>query len=298
MANGSLLILSSNSSGVEDDADGQQQSAAGEQDAPGGDQESDGSGELHDYASALVSLTVLLVAAYLCVFLGFLITYSWACGAVFVAVVNDLIGQPSSVVWDSWDGFKLGLRSFSDPIGLRWVVRDALSFLLSMKFFGRVHDARALMFFMRQRLMPIYGMVPWVKVYGRDISGTGLLSAWFLIDIVIGGVLAVDPWISVLDSRKSGEEIVKEAFYSIWTRFSEAVILRCVETTFCGIRMQWQLSQSLGPAFAAAFQSTVEVYFLVTWLYFYLGIRCRDANSGRRRFEVTAELEEALRGGG
>ncbi|KAK4776089.1 hypothetical protein SAY87_024050 [Trapa incisa] len=248
----------------------------------------------HRDAAAFFFLVSFLSAAYGWVILGFLVAYSWAYGTVFVVVLNDLVGRLSSLVWVLGDGSRLGLRRLSGYISLIWAVRDALTQLLGICFFGEIQDQYSFFkLFVRLKLMPFSVILPWVRGFDREIAG--FLSAWFLTDTVIGLAFVLDGWIAIVDSRKSVREIAKEGCHLVVTMLSQAVQLKCLEAILCGISMRWMLTQSLGSVFAAVFQSTMEVYFMVAWLFFYLSTRCGDANSQGRRFELR-ELEEAIQG--
>ncbi|OWM82412.1 uncharacterized protein LOC116207864 [Punica granatum] len=291
------LLLSSDSSELDDKQNVDKRQTSGEQ-------EFDRAVDLqffikglemgHREAAAFFFLISFLSAAYGWVILGFLVTYSWAFGAVFVAVVNDLQGRFSSLFGVLWEGSRLGLRRLSGFILMRWAVRDTLTQLLGLWFFGEIEDQYSFFkLFVRLKLMPFSVMLPWVRGFDREISW--FLFAWFLIDTVIAYVFALDAWIAIVDSRKSGREIVKEGCYLVLTMFSQAVQLKCLEAILCGTFVRWVLARVLGRVFASVVQSTMEVYFMVVWLFFYLSTRCRDANSEGRRFELR-ELEAAFRG--
>lgn len=293
----SLLLPSNNSS----EADEQQNASKRE---PPGEQEFDGTVDLQFFikglelgrreAAAFFFLVSFLSAAYGWVILGFLVTYSWAFGAVFVAVVNDLLGRFSSLIGVLWDGSRLGLRRLSGFILMRWAVRDALTQLLGLWFFGKIEDQYSFFkLFVRLKLMPFSVILPWARGFDREISR--FLIAWVLIDTIIAFIFAVDAWIAIVDTRRSGREIVREGCYLVSTKFSQAIQLKCLEAIFCGALVRWLLARLLGRVAAAVVQSAIEVYFMVAWLFFYLSARCRDANSDGRRFELR-ELEAALQG--
>uniref|UniRef100_A0A7N0RHT3 Uncharacterized protein n=1 Tax=Kalanchoe fedtschenkoi TaxID=63787 RepID=A0A7N0RHT3_KALFE len=69
---------------------------------------------------ALFLLVCFMSAAYGWVILGFLMTYSWVLGIVFVAVVNDLLGKEVSLFGTFFDGCRLGMKRLSSFILLRW----------------------------------------------------------------------------------------------------------------------------------------------------------------------------------
>ncbi|KAJ7972384.1 Transmembrane protein, partial [Quillaja saponaria] len=165
-------------------------------------------------ATALFFLVSFLSAAYVWVILVFLVTYSWVLGIVFITVVNDLLGRFSSFVGVIWDGSRLGLKRLSGFILMRWAVRDALTQLLGLWYFGEVEDQYSFFkLFVRLKLMPFSIMSPWIRGFEKEISG--FLFTWFLIDTVVAFIFSIDAWVAIVDSRRSGREIVKEGCYLI-----------------------------------------------------------------------------------
>ncbi|GAV67876.1 hypothetical protein CFOL_v3_11380 [Cephalotus follicularis] len=246
-------------------------------------------------AATLFFLVSFLSAAYGWVILGFTAIYSWVLGIVFVTVVNEMIGRRfNSFVGVVWDGSRLGLKRLTGFILMRWAVRDALTQLLGLWYFGEIQDQYSFFkLFLRLKLMPFSIMSPWIRGFEKEISG--FLFAWVLLDTLLALILAVDAWVAVVDTRRSGREIVKEGCYLIWTMLNEAMQLKCVEAIFCGSFARWFLSRVCGRTFAAVFQSTVEVYFMVAWLIYYFAARYRDANAEGRRFG-RRELEGLING--
>ncbi|XP_047165216.1 uncharacterized protein LOC124834549 [Vigna umbellata] len=245
-------------------------------------------------AAALFFLVSFLSAAYGWVILVFLVTYSWVLGVVFVSVVNDLLGRFSSVTVLVWDGSRLGLKRLSGFILMRWAVRDALTQLLGLWYFGEIEDQYSFFkLFVRLKLMPFSVMSPWVRGFEREISG--FLFTWFLVDTFVAFIFSVDAWVAIVDSRKSGREIVKEGCYLISTMFNQAIQVKCLEAILCGSFVRWGLGRVCGRSFAKMFQSTMEVYFMVTWLLFYFVATCKDADLHGRRFGQR-ELEGLVEG--
>ncbi|CAI0472339.1 unnamed protein product [Linum tenue] len=245
-------------------------------------------------AAALFYLISFLSAAYGWVILGFTAMYSWILGIVFVAVVNDLLERFSSFVGILWDGSRLGLKRLTGFILMRWAVRDALTQLVGLWYFGEIEDQYSFFkLFVRLKLMPFSVMSPWIGGYEKEISG--FLFTWFLLDTLVGLVFAVDAWVTIVDSRRTGREIVKEGCYMISTMFHQAVQLKCMEAILCGSATRWVLARVLGKYLAAMLQSVVEVYFMVAWLIFYFAARCKEANSEGRRFG-RRELEGLIDG--
>ncbi|KAJ7976943.1 Transmembrane protein [Quillaja saponaria] len=245
-------------------------------------------------AAALFFLVSFLSAAYGWVILVFLVTYSWVLGIVFITVVNDLLGRFSSFFGVIWDGSRLGLKRLSGFILMRWAVRDALTQLLGLWYFGEIEDQYSFFkLFVRLKLMPFSILSPWIRGFEKEISG--FLFAWFLIDTFVAFIFSIDAWVAIVDSRRSGREIVKEGCYLISTMFNQAVQIKCLEAIFCGSFVRWVLARICGNFLAKVFQSTVEIYFMVAWLIFYFSARCKDANLQGRRFGQR-ELEGLIEG--
>ncbi|KAF5747875.1 hypothetical protein HS088_TW05G00605 [Tripterygium wilfordii] len=245
-------------------------------------------------AAALFFLVSLLSAAYGWVIIGFIAIYSWVLGVVFITVVNDLLGRFSSFVGLLWDGSKLGLKRLTGFILMRWAVRDALTQLLGLWYFGEIEDQYSFFkLFVRLKLMPFSVMSPWIRGFEKEISG--FLFTWFLLDTFVSFIFALDGWIAIVDHRRSGREIVKEGCYLILTMMNKAIKIKCFEAILCGSFARWVLTMLFGKFLAAIFQSAVEVYFMVAWLIFYFVARSRDANSEGRRFG-RRELEGLIEG--
>ncbi|GAB4856676.1 hypothetical protein Ancab_014591 [Ancistrocladus abbreviatus] len=245
-------------------------------------------------AAALFFLVGVLSAAYGWVILGFVITYSWVLGIAFVAVVNDLLGRDSSFAETVWSGSRLGLKRLSGFILMRWAVRDALTQFLGLWFFGEIEDQYSFFkLFLRLKLMPFSITSPWIGGYQKEISG--FLFAWFLMDTLVAFMLAVDSWVTIVNTRRSGREIVKEGCNLLATKFHQAVQLKCLEVILSGPFVRWVIAQFCGRSIAIIFQSMAEVYFMVAWLIFYFSARCRDASLSGRSFG-RRELEGIIEG--
>ncbi|KAL7195579.1 hypothetical protein ACSBR1_035746 [Camellia fascicularis] len=234
-------------------------------------------------ASALCFLIFLLSAAYGYVIVGFLVTYSWVLGIVFVVVVNHFLGRYCSWVGTIWDGSSLGIKRLSGFILMRWAVRDALTQILGLWFFGEIEDQYSFFkIFMRLKMMPFSIVSPWIQGFEKETAG--FLVAWILLDMIVEFVFAVDSWVAIVDSRRSGREIVKKGCYLLSMMFKQAVIIKCLESMLCGPFTRWTLARFFGKWFAMAFQSMMEVYFMVAWLIFYIAVRSKDAASLGRTF--------------
>ncbi|XP_024004196.1 uncharacterized protein LOC112081627 [Eutrema salsugineum] len=245
-------------------------------------------------AVALFYLVSFLSAAYGWVVLGFTTVYSLVLAIMFVTVINDLLGRFPSFLGVVWSGSRLGFKRVTGFVLMRWAVRDALTQLLGLWYFGEVEDQYSFFrLFFRLKLMPFTVMPPWIRGFEKEISG--FLFAWFLLDTFIGLVLAVDAFVAIVDPRRRGREIVKEGLYLVSLLLHQAVQLKCLEAILCGSFFRWVLIRIVGKSFASVIQSGLEVYFMAAWLVFYLAARCKDAHAEGRRFG-RREMENLIDG--
>ncbi|XP_071720800.1 uncharacterized protein [Rutidosis leptorrhynchoides] len=247
----------------------------------------------HHEMTTLLFLLGGLSASYGFAMFGYVVTYAWVLGIIFVVVVNDLLKVYKSFLRTLWDGSNLGLKRLSGYIVMRWALRDALTQLLGVWFFGEIEDQYSfLKIFVRLKLMPFSIVSPWVKGFEREIYG--FLLSWFLLDTLVSFVFAVDAWIAMVDTRKSVKEVVKEGCHLLSIMLHPAINLKCLEGIVCGSFTRWVLSGLFGKLFASAFQSFMEVYFMVAWLLYYFSVKSKDANSigvpfGNRELERLLE---------
>ncbi|KAE8679382.1 isocitrate dehydrogenase family protein [Hibiscus syriacus] len=244
----------------------------------------------HQDAGTLFFLVSLLSFSYGWVILGFTTIYSLVLGVLFVTIVNVLIERFVSFWGAFWDGSKMGLKRLTGLILMKWAVRDAVSQLLGLWYFGEIQDHYSFFkLFVRLKLMPFSVMSPWTRVFEKEISG--FLFTWFLVDTLVLFAFSLAPWIAIEDPRRTGREIIREGCYFLSTMLSQAIQIKCYEAILGGSFATWVLTIIGGELFATVVQAALEVYFMVAWLIFYFVVRCREANTegrryGRRELEV------------
>ncbi|GAB2229641.1 hypothetical protein Droror1_Dr00013889 [Drosera rotundifolia] len=234
-------------------------------------------------AAALFFLVFFFSAAYGWVILAFVITYSWVLGIVFVTVLNNLLGRDISF-WESvWSGSRLGLKKLSGFIVMKWAVRDALTQVLGLWYFGEIEDQYSfLKLILRLKLMPFSATMPPVVGIQKEVSG--FLVAWFWMDTIVSFLFAVDSWVTIVSFRRRGSEIVKEGCGLLGVMFQQAVRIKGIEIIACGSIPKFILDPFCGRSVAIVFRSLMEVYFMVVWLVFYLSAKYKDASLSGRRF--------------
>ncbi|XP_022767330.1 uncharacterized protein LOC111311837 [Durio zibethinus] len=248
----------------------------------------------HRDAAALFFLVSFLSAAYGWVILGFTAIYSLVLGVLFVTVVNGLIGRFVSFFGAFWDGSKVGLKRLTGFVLMKWAVRDAVTQLLGLWYFGEIEDHYSFfMLFVRLKLLPFSVMAPWIRGYEKEISG--FLFTWFLMDTLVSFAFSLAAWIAIVDSRRTGREIIKEGYYLMSTLLNQAIQIKCYEAILGGSLARWVLAHIGGEFFATVIQAALEVYFMVAWLIFYFVVRCREANAEGRRYG-RRELEALIDG--
>ncbi|KAL3839672.1 hypothetical protein ACJIZ3_024263 [Penstemon smallii] len=244
-------------------------------------------------ANSLFFLAGVLSAAYAYVVVAFIVTYTWSNGIVFLKVVDCLLGNRRSFIRTVWDGSSIGLKRLSGFVLMKWAVRDALAQLMGIYFFGEIEDQYIFFkVFLRMKFMPFANLAPWVR--GHEWESAGFIVVWFLSDLIVGFIFAVDSWIAIVDSRRPGREIVKEGCHMLVALFFPAFVIRWLEAIICGPFGRWALRSLLGDVCTLVFQSLMEVYFMVAWLIFYFAARHKDDTSlgrtfGRRELEGLLE---------
>ncbi|KAL2481384.1 hypothetical protein Adt_34350 [Abeliophyllum distichum] len=248
----------------------------------------------HGDVTSFFFLVGILSAAYAYVVLAFIVTITWVHGIVFLQVVDHLLGNYRSFFRTAWDGSSIGLKRLSGFILMKWAVRDALAQFIGIYFFGEIEDQYMFFkVFLRMKFMPFANVAPWVK--GHEWESAGFIVIWFLCDLIVGFIFAVDSWVVIVDSRRGGREIVKEGCHMLAALFCPAFEIRWLEAIICGSPGRWVLRRIFGDLFTLAFQSVMEVYFMVAWLVFYFAARHKDdallgRTFGRRELEGFLEI--------
>ncbi|KAL3628512.1 hypothetical protein CASFOL_027558 [Castilleja foliolosa] len=232
-------------------------------------------------ATSLFFLAGVLSAAYAYAVFAFIVTYTWASGVVFLKVVDHFLGNYRSLFRTLWDGSNIGIKTLSGFILMKWAVRDALAQLMGIYFFGEIEDQYVFFkVFLRMKFMPFANVTPWVK--GHEWESSGFVVIWFLNDLLVGLIFAIDSWVVIVDSRRGGREIVKEGYRLLVALFWPAFKIRWLEVIICGSLGRWMLKRVFGEVLTMIFQSLMEVYFMVAWLVFYFAARQKDdPNLGR-----------------
>ncbi|KAK6152393.1 hypothetical protein DH2020_015028 [Rehmannia glutinosa] len=249
----------------------------------------------HQDANSLFFLAGVLSAIYAYVVLAYIVTYTWVNGIIFLKVVDHLVGNYRSFFRTVWDGSNIGLKRLSGLILMKWAVRDALAQLMGIFFFGEIEDQYVFFkVFLRMKFMPFANVAPWVR--GHEWESSGFIVVWFLSDLILGFIFAVDSWVAIVNMRRGGREIVKEGCHMLVALFCPAFELRWLEAIICGSVGKWLLRKMMfDDVFTLVFQSLMEVYFMVAWLVFYFAARHKDDASlgrtfGRRELEGFLEF--------
>ncbi|GAA0186180.1 hypothetical protein LIER_33468 [Lithospermum erythrorhizon] len=244
-------------------------------------------------AASFFHLIGFLTAVYAYMIVSYVVTYTWIYGIVFLRVVEGVLGRYRSVFRTMWDGSGIGIKRLAGYVLMRWAVRDALSQVVGIYFFGEVEDQYTIFkVLVRMKLMPFSDVSLLIK--GHERESAGFILTWFFVELVVGFLFAVDSWVAIVDSRKSGKEIMKEGCQMLATMWFPSLEIKCWEAMACGTFTRWMLEAAGGELFALVFQSFMEVYFMVAWLVFYIAARHKEATLMGRTFgqqEVEGFLE-------
>lgn len=172
---------------------------------------------------------------------------------------------------------------------------------LCICFFSEIQDqVKLFKLFVRVKLMPFsltapFPLGPWFAPLEADLSG--FVYAWAVVDMVSAVVLAVNPFVVIMDHnvRRRGPDAMKEGFYLSSLMLSQAIWIKLMETLVCGRAARAALMMIGGRMFAMAVQSVGEVYFMVAWLVFYFAARSKDGELEGRRFG-RRDLEDCING--
>lgn len=249
--------------------------------------------EYHDFTALLYHVGAFS-ASYASVVLGFVLTHAFIQGIIFVLVVNNFCRRYNSFVIVYLNGIFWGLQRLTSFILMRWVIRDTFTQLLALFFFGKIDDRYSLLkIFVRAKFMPFSMTTPWGKGFEKEIQG--YIISWLLLDVFISFVFAVGDWIVMADPRKNRKAAVKEGWHLLSLMLHPAINLKCYEAIVCGPFARGLLARTFGDLIAMAFQSFMEVYFMVAWMMYYLSVKSVDANSHGQPFgqrELEAMLED------
>lgn len=250
-------------------------------------------------AAELLFLVSLLSTAYGWVILGFLFTYCFVLGTVFIGVSNSILDRNRTCYSDCVRaGCRLGVRRLMGFVLLRWAVRDAFTQFLGIWFFSHVEDQYTVFkLFLQLKMLPFSASSssPLIRGSWFNVDMYGFVLVWVIVDTFVALLFSVNCWVTIVDSRRNGVEIVREGCYYISIMFNQAFGVKCLESICCGSLTRWAIARIAGDVFSLYVQSVAEVFFMVVWLVFYFAAKARDAGSGGRSFG-RRELEEAIAG--
>ncbi|XP_023745935.1 uncharacterized protein LOC111894092 [Lactuca sativa] len=249
--------------------------------------------ELHEY-TAITIFILAFAASYWFLVQLFIFTYTKIHGIIFVLVLNDFCKRSYSFAITYSNGSSLAVERLSGSfIVMRWVFRDVFIQLMCFWFLGGIDDPYSqLKIFVWSKFMPFSIMSPWDKGFEKEIYEFKV--SCFLLDKLMSFVFDVGAWIVMADSRKNMNEVVQEVWHLLYLMIESATELKCCEYIVCGRNTKWLLTLCFGELFAMAFQSFMEVYFMVAWLMYYLSVKSIDANSRGQPFGQR-ELKAMLR---
>ncbi|KAJ6888295.1 hypothetical protein NC652_029363 [Populus alba x Populus x berolinensis] len=211
----------------------------------GGDDEENGFSQ--QYMNLRFFITLFVPGYYLLTIVGFTVLYSCISGIVFVVVANDLLGRHDSCISEVvWVGAKVGVKKLTWFFCLRWAVRNAESHGIGLLFVPRIYDQYFLFkLFIWLKLIPFSIVFPWFFELERYMPMYFLL--WWALDEVVVLVMALDCWITIDSSRRTGFEIMKEGYDLISRMWHQAVLIKCYEHVIVeGTAAIYHLSRVLG----------------------------------------------------
>ncbi|KAL7596769.1 uncharacterized protein LOC111894064 [Lactuca sativa] len=231
-------------------------------------------------------------ASYGYLVLGFVSTYAYIHGVIFVLVLNDFCMRYNSFIGTYLNGCSLGLKRLCRNILMRWIIRSVFSLLLGICFFGQIEDKHTLVkIFVRLIFMPYSIFSPWVKGFEKERED--FILPWLFVDFLTSFALTLDPWIVMADPRRNWREVVQEGWNLLSLSLHLAYNLKSFESIVCGPYVRWVFARTFGDFFARALHCFMEVYFMVAWLMYYLSVKSIHANSSGQPFGQR-ELEAML----
>ncbi|KAK1429398.1 hypothetical protein QVD17_11607 [Tagetes erecta] len=244
--------------------------------------------------NTMLTFVGVLSGSYGLMIIAFVVTNIWVHGVVFVLVVNVFLNKhmPFSQIFEK--GAILGSRRLYGFVIMRWAVRDVFTQVLGLFFFGEIEDQDSLFkIFIRMKFMPFSTAFPWIKGFEQEIYG--FMLTWFLLDLVISFVFALDAWVAMADPRKSGKEVMEDGCHLLSIMINPAINLKSLEGIACGSFARHILTHIFGKVFASMIQCFMEVYFMVAWMMHYLSVKSKDAECNGVTFgnsELEAMLED------
>ncbi|PWA62723.1 hypothetical protein CTI12_AA361040 [Artemisia annua] len=232
----------------------------------------------YNEVSTLLGLVRVFCVSYGFMMAAFVVISAWVYGVVFVLVVNDLLKTRKSLYRTFVDGEFLGFNRLARFVGMRLMVRVALSQLLGVFFFRGVKDKFTFVnVWIWLMFLPFSDVSPWVKGYEYEFWWIRFL--WIPLNLLFSFVLDAGAWVVMVDSRKRGREAINEGYHLFLLMFDPAGNLKCLEYFICSLFGRTTLKRAFGEKIALAFLSFMEVYFTVVWLMFYFSVKSVDANS-------------------
>ncbi|KAL0338453.1 UNVERIFIED_CONTAM: Adenosine kinase [Sesamum angustifolium] len=83
----------------------------------------------------------------------------------------------------------------------------------------------------------------------HEWESAGFIVIWFLSDLIVGLIFAIDSWVAIVDSRIGGREIVKEGCHMLVALLCPAFEIRWFEAIICGSAVRWMLRGIFGEVY-------------------------------------------------